>query len=176
MNFAVTEGEQTVTELARKVFALGARPSQADVRKAERALVAVNPFLRRPAELPEGTIVAVPPLPDAEPTPDTGPLEGIAAGAFASAVKEALTGANESFKSAAEADRRELGDALELLRSAEVRRLVRSDEELPARVKEAVDVANAQLKAVQELEDYGAKAFEQLDEDVTALLAAFGAE
>jgi hypothetical protein len=52
---------------------------------------------------------------------------------------------------------------------------VRGDEELAARMKEAVDAASAGLKEVEKLESYGAKAFAQLDEDVTALLGAFGA-
>src|SRR5215216_6284124 len=64
MAFATTANDKTVGELAARLFGVGARSKVG--RAAAEQLLAGNPELKNINELPEGTLVEVPEIEDAE--------------------------------------------------------------------------------------------------------------
>ena len=176
MQFAVTKGEETLGELAARLYAFGDQPSASALREAERALVQANPFLRRPAEVAAGTVLAVPPLTRAEPSEEAGTLESVAGETVASALRVALTGAVEAFDRSLEAERAQIQDSLATLSSREVKSLGRADPAAGEELRGAAVAAKSRAAEVDAFERYQREAFAQLDEDLKAVLEALAGE
>jgi phage tail protein X len=58
MQIARTQSEKTVADIAARIYNL--KPGDAQLAAAEKALLAANPQLSNPAQLPAGTPVVVP--------------------------------------------------------------------------------------------------------------------
>jgi hypothetical protein len=175
MRFAVTKGEQTLSELAARLYALGEASATA-LREAERALVQANPFLRKPAEVAAGTVVTVPPLTRVEPSQEARTLESVAGETVASGLQLALAGAVESFNRSLEAERAQLQDSLATLASPEVKSLARTDPATGAELRQVADAAKARSAEVDAFERSQREAFAQLEEDLKSVLAALADE
>jgi hypothetical protein len=174
MQFAVTKGEQTLAELAERVYEFEGTPSATALREAQRALVAANPFLRKPAEVAEGTVLAVPALGRAAPSAETQPLAAVAGRATAGALQAALAGAVESVGRVLTEGRVAVDDSLAMLRSREVKQLARDDPAATEGLRRTTEAAKSRAAELDELERYQGEAFAQLDEDMKALVEALG--
>jgi hypothetical protein len=62
MRLTTTIPNESLDALAARVYDLGDKPTQAAKRAAAKALADANPFLSRLADVPAGTVVAVPPI------------------------------------------------------------------------------------------------------------------
>jgi hypothetical protein len=176
MRFATTKGEKTIRELATRLYAFEGEPSAATLRKAERALMDANPFLRKPADVAEGVVLAVPGLERAEPSEEARSL-GSVVGATATGVLEGtLAAAAESFERSLKEEREEVDSSLATLRSRELKKVARADEEADRALRQATDAAKSRVAELDALDRYKSEAFAQLGEDLKALLLALGGE
>jgi hypothetical protein len=60
MRFAVFKGEKSITDLAKRLFRLQGRGSQAATKQAADALLKANPQLSNISEVPAGSLIALP--------------------------------------------------------------------------------------------------------------------
>jgi hypothetical protein len=168
MPFATTANDQTVGQLAARLFGVGPRSKIA--RAAAEELLALNPELKDIKELPEGTLIEVPEIEDAEL--DT-PLPGLTEAAPATLVAgiRASTGALEDALAATADDARDQANAsLRRLRSAPIKRAAEEQEnkeqlELATAVAEALVVTARASKAAWR------KAAADMSRDLDELLA-----
>jgi hypothetical protein len=174
MRFAVTKGEQTLSELATRLYAFEGEPPAAAMREAERALTDANPFLRKPAELAEGTVLVVPPLARTEPSDETRPLTSVAGETAAGALHAALAGAAESIAQALKEERDQIDESIATLRSREVKALVRADPDLDQQIRRTTDAAKSRAAEIDALERYQREALSELGDDLRAIVSAFG--
>ena len=95
MRFAYTKAGEPLEELAARTYAFQGKESATQLRTAAKALRDANPFLRRLSDVPEGTLLVIPPLEDAAPAPATQPPEGAAAALVAARLRDAAQQAIE---------------------------------------------------------------------------------
>jgi hypothetical protein len=174
MRFGVTKGEQTLTELAMRLYAFEGKPPAVALREAERALTDANPFLRKPAELAEGTVLAVPPLARAEPSEEARPLTSIAGETAAGALQAALADAAESIANSLREERDQIDDSMTALRSREVKQLARHDPDIDEQVRRTTEAVKSRTAEISALEKYQHEALSQLGEDLKAIIEVLG--
>lgn len=173
MRFAYTRAGEPLEELAARTYAFQGDESAAQLRGAAKALRDANPFLRRLSDVPEGTLLVVPPLEDAAPAPATQPLEGTAVALVAARLKDAAQQAIELLAGELQQDVADTKSSIDVLTSAETRRLARADDQLKLVHQATEEAAKARLDAADQLGDYRKQVAKQVDQDLEELLAAF---
>jgi hypothetical protein len=172
MRFAYTKAGEPLEELAARAYAFEGEESATKLRSAGKALRDANPFLRRLSEVPEGTLLVVPPLEDAAPAAATEPLEGAAGAVVVARLKEAAEQAIELLGGDVHEEVADTRSSLEVLSSSETRRLVRADDELKLVHAVTQEAAKARLAAADRLGDYRVEVAKQIGQDLEELLAA----
>jgi hypothetical protein len=168
MPFATTANDQTVGQLAARLFGVGPRSKIA--RAAAEELLALNPELKDIKELPEGTLIEVPEIEDAEL--DT-PLPGLTEAAPATLVAgiRASTGALEEALAATADDARDQANAsLRRLRSAPIKRAA-EEQENKEQLELATAVAEALVVTARASKAEWRKAAADMSRDLDELLA-----
>src|SRR5438874_4360633 len=89
MRVALTQKDETLEALAARVYELD-KPSAAELRAATTALANANPFLRKPAEVPAGTLLTVPETDRAASDRQTQRAEPLLAGIAAEQLRGAI--------------------------------------------------------------------------------------
>lgn len=173
MRFATTAANESLEELAARVYDLGEKPSQAAVRAATKALAQANPFLRRLADVPPGTVVDVPPPDQGEHRAGaTHGEEAIATGLVLDHVRAAVTLIARRLAADLEAELEDAGATLQRARSAELKRLTAPG--LAEALPKTIAAAEARAATAKELRSRQDAMLDQLAGDLDALTRAPG--
>ncbi len=175
MRFAVTIENETLDALAGRVYAFEGQPSQAAKRAAAKALTDANPFLRRIADVPPGTVVAVPEHEQARPSNETRDAEPMIGGLVVEQLRGAVALARRALSDDVDAEVGGTQESIKLLRSSEVRQLRRESPWLKEEIPNITEAATSRVEDARQLQRYQKQAFAQLDRDLEELLKAFGA-
>jgi 5,10-methenyltetrahydromethanopterin hydrogenase len=168
MAFATTAKDETLGELAARLFGVGPRSKIA--RAAAEELLALNPELKDIKELPEGTLIEVPEIEGGEL--DT-PLPGLAEAAPATLVAgiRASADALENALAATADDARNQANAsLKRLRSAATKRAA-EEQENKEQLELATAVAEALVVTARAAKAEWRKAAADMSRDLDELLA-----
>lgn len=174
MRFASTFQNETLDDLVARVYDLGKEPSASIKRTARRELTDANPYLQTIERVPAGTVVAVPEIdgaPFGEQVQEADPVAvSMAGGQFNGIVGMMRTTISDELRAQA-ADAR---NAAAFLRSAQVKKLARGNEQLKEALPAMLKVAAARGDDAQALQRYTKAAFAQLETDMADLMRAFG--
>lgn len=172
MQLAATLPNESLEGLAARVYDLGEKPSQAAARAAAKALADANPFLRRLADVPPGTVVEVPPPEKGEYRPGaTQGEDAIATGLVLDHVQAAAGLVARQLAADLEAEIADAGATLQLARSAELKRLKTPG--LAEALPKTIAVAEARAATAKELRSRQDAMLGQLASDLDALIGAY---
>jgi hypothetical protein len=175
MRIATTRAGESLDSLAQRVFAFETAPSKAKLRAAATALQEANPLLRKLTEVDPGTPVVVPPLPDAEPSGDTEPLEVAGAAALLGNLRQLLDEAVRSFGEDIAADMEETSSSATLMRSREVKQgAAESDAAEALRTAEAA--AKQRTADAKRLQQFHEQVRLSIEDDLRELHSLLGRE
>ena len=172
MRFTHTRATESLEELAARVYKFKEKPSAAQTREAVRALRDANPFLRKLSEVPDETLVVVPAVEGAVPGRTTDSMEGTAATLLVDRLREAASLAVEQLTGDLDDVVAAARDSLKLLRSSEVRRLIRSNAEAKSLHRATEEAAKARVADAEALREYREQVAEQIESDLEELLGA----
>jgi hypothetical protein len=172
MQFVHTKADEPLEELAARAYSFKGKESKASLRSAGKTLREANPFLRRLSEVPDGTLLIVPPLEEAEPAADTEPLAGAAGALVAARLREAADAAVELLGAELDQEVADTRSSLDVLSSPEVRRLVRADDQAKLVYEATQAAAKARLAAAGQLGDYRGQVAKRVEQDLDELIAA----
>jgi hypothetical protein len=175
MNVVYTKAGEPLEELAARAYAFEEKESVAATRSAGKALRNANPFLRRLSEVPEGTLVVVPPLEDAEPGAEAEPIAGAAVALVAARLRDIAEQAIEALGAELDQEVEDTRGSLDVLGSAGARRLVRSDEQAKEVHEATRAAAKERLAAAKRLSDYRKRVAKQVEKDLDELMGALRA-
>jgi hypothetical protein len=162
MKFSVYKGEKDISDLTARLYEIKGRSSAAAGKKAEAALLSANPHIRDLTKVPEGTLIAIPDLPDSPPL-KVAQTAAITAD-LGDHLKQTLKELNEILSRSAETEESEATASNDALKDRELRefmsqspeakeQLDRIAEATKNRLKEAKAAAAAQKEAVAQLQD-----------------------
>jgi hypothetical protein len=168
MAFATTAKDETVGELAARLFGVGPRSKLG--RAAAKELVALNPELKEIKKLPEGTLIEVPEIEDAEPeTPLPGLTEAGPATLVAS-IRVSAAALEHALAATADDARDQANANLKRLRSGPVKRGAK-EEENKEQLELATAVAEALVATARSAKTEWRKAAGDMRDDLDELLA-----
>jgi phage tail protein X len=174
MQFTSITHDESLDDLVARTYDLGAAPSKALLGRARAALIQANPFLQNLGDVPEGTMVAIPDLPTAAASAETVAPEqaaiGIGTDQFGGAVALAASDLMAELAGAAE----QASGSLQALKSSEIKKLARGNEQLSAALPELMQAASARIDAGRGIQEYSKAAFAEMEADLAALRGAFG--
>ena len=172
MRIATTRGDESLEDLAARVYEFKGKASATDLRSAVRALRDANPFLRKLSEVPEGTLMVVPELEKATPASGTELLEGAAGALVVARLREAAAQAVELLARELDDELAEAQSSFDVLRSSETRRVTRADDEA-RRLREATEeTIKERVAAAERLGEYREQVATQVEKDLEEMLAA----
>jgi hypothetical protein len=145
MPIATFRGEKTVGEIADKLY-LRLTPRQRET--AEAALLKANPQLTNLREVPSGTVLRVPDIPELRAKTNRN-LENPDA-QIATTVGEALAGFGQRLDTRMQAAEAAAKDQLALLKSREVKAALANAPELQARADAANQALNERAKGLNQ--------------------------
>lgn len=172
MRIGYTKSGETLEELAARAYAFEGKESPTALRAAGQALRDANPFLRKLAEVPEGTAVVVPPLEKAAPAAGTEQPAEAAVAVVVARLGEAAEQAIELLGGELHQETADTRSTLEVLAASDTRKLVRADDALLAVHDATHDAARERLAAADRLNDYRKQVSRQIERDLEELLAA----
>jgi hypothetical protein len=173
MQLATTRPDESLDQLAARVYDLGEQPSRSAVRAAARALTDANPFLHRLADVPPGTVVAVPPPPQGEHRRSaTQHEDALATGLVLDQVQAAAALIARQLTADVEAELADAGATLKLARSAELKR--QKAPGLAEALPHTIAAAEARSERAKELRSRQRAVLRQLAGDLDALARAHG--
>lgn len=176
MRLATTKSDETVEQLATRVYGLE-KPSASELKAATTALGETNPFLRKPADVPEGTVLLVPPLEGIETKGETQHPEPVLGGVAASQLRGAVALLARQLHDDVDTEVASARSSAKLARSAEVKKAAREDEDDTV----AEELPRLATTAEQRVEDARAfraehrRVFGQVAADLDELLGVLGA-
>lgn len=172
MRIDYTKSGETLEGLAARAYAFEGKESSATLRAAGQALRDANPYLRRLAEVPEGTAVVVPPLEQTTPAAGTELPAEAAVAMVVARLREAADQAIELLGGELHTEVADTRSTLETLAASDTRKLVRGDDALLALHDATRDAAKERLDAAETLGDYRKQVSSQIEQDLEELLAA----
>jgi hypothetical protein len=168
MRIAMYEGEEKLSELARRLFRLKGVGASGRARRAEAALIEANPNLRNLDEVHDGTLLVVPDTADLELSEEIAP--GGAARDTARIVEASLEGVAESLDVSASSLAESATNQLKLLRSSRVTDLAKKDRRVRKRVDAALEAAEADRSRAKEMKTEQTAALKELRADLKDFL------
>jgi len=168
MRVATLRGEESVADLARRLFRISGPGAEARAREAEAALLRANPHLRELARAPEGTVIVVPEVPGTNPTEESQPV-GLAGTEMMAEVRRAIGDMRRALQTSATRQADEARGTLELLESHELRTAAERDPALTERLPAIAESARARLEEARALQALQEQALAQLDRDLEDL-------
>jgi hypothetical protein len=173
MQFATTQPDESLEALAARVYDFGERPPPAAVRAAAKALADANPILRKPADVPPGTVVEVPRLDEGgHRAGATQGEDAVAAGLVLDHVQAAAALVARQLAADLDAETADADATLQLARSDELKRLDAPG--LPEALKRTVAAAEARAASAKELRSRQDAMLGQLASDLEELAAVHG--
>lgn len=168
MQLAATRPDETLEALAARVYDLGEKPTQATTKAAAKALADANPFLRRIADVPPGTVVDVPPFEKAQARAgETERDDAVVAGLVLDHVGAAAALFARQFAADLDAEAADAEETVKLARSAELKRMKTPG--LTEALKDTVTAAEHRAATVKELRTRHDAVLEQLARDLADL-------
>ncbi len=172
MRIARTRSGEPLEELAARVYEFEGKASAAAVGAAGRTLRDANPFLRKLEDVPDGTMLIVPPVEGAAPAAATEPIEGAVGALVIGQLREAAALAVELLGGELDDEVADARSSLDVLRSTDARRLARTDGEVKLIHDEAGDAVKARLAAAERLGTYRDAVAAQVEQDIEELLGS----
>jgi hypothetical protein len=173
MRVALTKKDESLETLATRVYGLE-KPSAAELRTATSALADANPFLRKPADVPEGTLLTVPETERAASESETHGAEPLVAGIGAEHLRGAIALVGRQLSDDLDAEVADARQTAKLARSSELKALVRDDATLKEQLPGLATAAEARADDARVLRGQQKDAFAQIATDLDELLAVFG--
>jgi hypothetical protein len=167
MAFATTAKDRTVGELASRLFGVGARSAAG--RAAAERLLALNPELKEIKELPEGTLVEVPEVEDAELAKPLPGLTQAASGTLVAGLRASADTLEDALAETADDARNGATAELKALGSAAMKRTAKEND-AQASLEIATAEAEAVLETTRAAKAEWRKAAEELRDDLDELL------
>jgi hypothetical protein len=172
MRFIYAKAGEPLEELAARAYDFEGTASASTLSSAAKALRDANPFLRKLSAVEDGTLLLVPELAGAAPAKQTEAPEATAAVLIADRLRDAATQALDLLAGELEDETATAKSSLDVLRSAEAKRLVRSDDQAKTAADETEEAVKARLAAAEGLGDYRAQVAKQVESDLEELLGA----
>jgi len=171
MRLALTQSGETLEQLATRVYALD-KPSAGELKAATTALSEANLFLRKPEDVPPGTVLEVPEQPGLEGGEAAAPIvAGLSVDQLRGAialVRGDLSGSLDDEIAAGKA-------SAKLVRSREVKSVAADDETFDeASLTVLAGNAEERVTDAQALRSYHRDVFKQISSDLDGLLAVLG--
>jgi hypothetical protein len=171
MRLAATRPNESLEELAARVYDLGEAPSQTATRAAVRALADANPFLRKLDDVPPGTVVEVPPIEKGDYRPGaTEDEDAVVAGLVLDHVQAAAGLIARQLAADIDAEISDAGTTLKLARSAELKQADAPG--LAEALPKTIAAAEARAASAKELRSRQDAVLGQLASDLRGLTAA----
>lgn len=171
MRFATALPDETITELASRVF--DAR-TNADLSAAKEVLVEANPHIQGRRKLDGGTVVEVPEVERAEPTAAAQPPTDVGPAVAIHGLRAALPDLFEAVRTGS--DELVIGADREAksLRSDRVKRAARKEKKTADEVRRTRETADYRLEESRSLRTEHKAALRDVESDLDDLLRLFG--
>jgi|SRR5215218_134205 len=171
MRFAIVQPDETVTGLAARLFDA---PTKAGLDAAREALVRANPHIEGRRKLDAGTVVEVPDVEGAEPTPAAGAPTDVAPAVALHGLRTALPDLFEAIRTATDDRVAGLDRETKSLRSDRAKRAARRDKKTAEGIRRARDGADYRLAESRALRSEHKAALRDVEADLDDLLGLFG--
>ena len=144
MQFAVTKGENELSELVSRLFNIKGRSAEATMKNAEAALLKANPHLTKINKLPEGTLIVIPDVPG---TPSTRTAQTSAIGADLEAeARSALKQLGDVIVRSADDIEKVATATQDAIKNRELKELAAQFPEVRAQIDKTTEAVKNQLK------------------------------
>jgi phage tail protein X len=173
MRVALTKHDEPVEALATRVYGLD-KPSAAELKTATSALTEANPFLRKAAEVPPGTLVTVPDEKLAASPEETHRAEPLVAGLAAEQLRGAIAHVGRQLTEDVDAEVKDAHATAKLARSSELKTLSADVAGLKEQLPHLATAAEARADDAHALRAYQKEAFAQIATDLDELLGVLG--
>jgi len=171
MRLALTQSGETLEQLATRVYDLD-KPSPSELKAAATALSEANLFLRKPDDVPPGTVLEVPEHPGLEGGEAAAP---IVAGLAVDQLRGAIALAGQELSGALDEEIAGGKASAKLARSREAKSVAADDETFDeARLTVLAGNAEQRVADAQALRGYHRDVFKQIGSDLDGLLATLG--
>jgi hypothetical protein len=171
MRLALTQSGETIEQLATRVYALD-KPSASELKAATAALSEANLFLRKPDDVPPGTVVEV---------PEHGGLEGgeaaapIVAGLAADQLRGVIALTAQTLSGSLDEEIAGGKASAKLVRSRDVKSVTAEDETFDdAQLTVLAGNAEQRVTDAQALRSYHKDVVKQISSDLDGLLSLLG--
>ena len=172
MRFIYAKAGEPLEELAARAYAFEGTASAAQLSSAAKALRDANPFLRKLSAVEDGTLLMVPDLEETKPAAQAEAPAAMAAALIGARLKDAAAQALDLLAGELEDETASAQNSLEVLRSSETKKLVRTDEQAKTTVDATEEAVKARLAAAGNLGDYRSQVAKQMGSDLEELLGA----
>ncbi|MDQ6744415.1 MAG: hypothetical protein M3Z27_00100 [Actinomycetota bacterium] len=174
MQLAATDPNESLDELAARVYDLGLKPTAAVTEAATKALLEANPFLSELKAVAAGTVIDVPPLPGAGPAPGaTRTEQATAVDLVLDRVRSAVALAQRQLFADIDAETRDAEAAITLGRSAELNQLRSVTPGLAGALPGTISAAQERAAAAERLRGRQSAVCQQIVSDLAELARAF---
>ena len=171
MRLATTQSGETLEQLATRVYALD-NPSASQLHAATTALTEANLFLRKPDEVPPGTVLEVP---EQEGLTGGEPATPIVAGLAVDQLRGAIAVTGKALSDSLDAEVASGKTSAKLARSRDIKSAVAGDETVNEEsLPLLVGNADQRVTHAQTLRSYQKDVFAQIASDLDGLLATLG--
>lgn len=170
MRLALTQPDETVEQLATRVYSLD-KPSATQLKSATTALTEANPFLRKPEDVPPGTVLAVPEQEGLEGGSAPAP---IVAGLAADQLRGAIVLLNSHLTDALDAETSDAKATAKLARSSEVKAVVSDDSQMKEAMPTLNQAVDARVEDAKTLRTYQKDVFARIATDLEGLVEGLG--
>lgn len=170
MRLASFEGERRISDLVGRLYRISGPRAAARAREAQRALLEANPHLRELRRVPEGALIVVPDVPEAEPAGQRPEAPRPALEALAEALArgaEAVTASVAEQATRAEQEAR-------ALTAREIKAAARTAPGLEEALARAAAAAEERAKRARALRAESEQALAQLADDLRVLVESMG--
>jgi hypothetical protein len=169
MRISTFHGEKTLAELTTRLYKISGTRSEAQLKKAEEALLRANPHLGDFSELADGAPIVVPNVPGVK-SGEEDPAISTTPGEVARAAREAFAALRGAVESSIELQDTQANAALELLKSRELKAAATRDPAVKQQMEAALQATQADQKDAQASRDVLEAAFKELQDGLDQLL------
>jgi hypothetical protein len=169
MQLAVTTENESLDGLVSRVYAFDGTPSASQLRTARAALTGANPYLRRIADVPPGTVVVVPELAAAATGPGAQDAAPVLGGLVLEQLRGALALAASHLETGLAGEETAGRETVALIGSSDVKQLRLNEPDLAAELPKVSEAASNRIKAAASLQRYHNAVLAQVESDLGAL-------
>lgn len=169
MRLATYRNEESVSELASRLYDIRGGNAEARSREAEEALLSANPQLRHLNKLNEGALIVVPEIESVRDADESNIVDSVLDDVFDN-IRETLSAVRPALSVGLERRQASIDKALESLRSGEVKKVMEAQPDLKKRSESVRKNAETHLKELGDLKEFNKRALGQLDGDLRELV------